>query len=69
MRSTFTEEPDNFQNWSLAGEYEQIVFLKQFSCLWKSEQRTHIRSQAELVNRFCFGGSQGGETSWDQWYS
>lgn len=27
MRSTFTEEePDNFQNWSLAGEYKQIVF-------------------------------------------
>jgi hypothetical protein len=45
------------------------VFLKQFSCLWEVEQRTYIRNQAELANRFCSGGSQGGETSWDQWYS
>lgn len=45
-------------------------FLKiKFSCLWKLEQRTHIRNQAELVNRVHSGGSQGGETSWDQWYS
>lgn len=41
-----------------------IVYLKQFSCLWEVEQGTHIR-----INRFCSGGSKGGETSWDQWYS
>lgn len=44
------------------------VFLKYFSCLWELNKE-HIRSQAELVNKFCSGGSKGGETSWDERYS
>lgn len=40
----------------------EIVLLKQFSCPQRPEQRTHTRNQAELGNRFCSGGSQGGKT-------
>lgn len=45
-----------------------IGFLKQCSCLWELGKK-HIKSQAKLVNKFCLGGSKGGEISWDQKYS
>lgn len=69
MRSTFTDGRRTRQLSEVElGRWinmnRNIVYLKQFSCLWEVEQGTHIR-----INRFCSGGSKGGETSWDQWYS
>lgn len=42
-----------------------IVFFKQFSCLWELEHNMY-QSQAELRD---FVLVEGGEISWDQWYS